>query len=227
MNKSRETILNGLREAVSIPSELPKPPGDLDERIRKSLNKITPKDTSSLWGQFKDELERVSGEYFHVSQVEDALQIVVDVIKQNQYNKLVVTGEKVCQSVSDKLIQTQSSLQIIQSLELPHPERKQTLASIPAALVEAPWAIADIGSLVFPYDDTGTSLPHFLADCIIALVHTKNIQPNQFDFFKTLPADKAKNMVFVTGPSRTADIEKVLILGAHGPRRFVVIMYDF
>ena len=30
--------------------------------------------------------------------------------------------------------------------------------------------------------------------------------------------------VFVTGPSRTADIEKILILGAHGPKRLVVLL---
>jgi len=32
--------------------------------------------------------------------------------------------------------------------------------------------------------------------------------------------------VFITGPSRTADIEKILILGAHGPKRLVVLLVD-
>ena len=40
---------------------------------------------------------------------------------------------------------------------------------------------------------------------------------------KKVDIERAKNMVFVTGPSRTADIEKTLVLGAHGPRRVTII----
>jgi L-lactate dehydrogenase complex protein LldG len=32
--------------------------------------------------------------------------------------------------------------------------------------------------------------------------------------------------VIITGPSRTADIEKILILGVHGPKRVVVLLVD-
>jgi L-lactate dehydrogenase complex protein LldG len=38
--------------------------------------------------------------------------------------------------------------------------------------------------------------------------------------------DRRGEYVIITGPSRTADIEKVLILGVHGPKRLVVLLVD-
>jgi L-lactate dehydrogenase complex protein LldG len=55
-------------------------------------------------------------------------------------------------------------------------------------------------------------------------VKRENLLENQFELFHKIDFEKAKNMVFVTGPSRTADIEKTLVLGAHGPRRVTVIL---
>ena len=227
MKNSREKIFTKLKAATSISSDLPMPPEDLDDRILEALEAVTPKDTTSLWSQFSQEVENVSGECFRVSSIEEAVRIVTDIAKTNQYNRLAITAEKVCQTIAGRVSKTLPSLRIIQTLELPLSDRKEILSSVRATLVEASFAVADIGSLVFLYDETGTSLPHFLAECVVAFVHKKNILANQFDLFKTVPSVRAKHMVLVTGPSRTADIEKVLILGAHGPRQLVVVMYDF
>ena len=226
MSNSRETILNALKEAVAVPSELDTAPADVDERIKKAVERITPKKSRELVEQFQKELENVSGEYHRVKNEKEAATIILKIMKQNGYEKIAVVRDDVCQKISKKVIENDASINRIQALNIPYPERKNELAGIPIALVKASFSVADIGSLVFPFDDTRTSLPHFLSDCIIVVVSRKNLMANQFELFKKLSPEKTKHMVLVTGPSRTADIEKILILGAHGPRRLVVLMFD-
>ena len=47
------------------------------------------------------------------------------------------------------------------------------------------------------------------------------------EFVKELYAPGFPSMVsLVTGPSRTADIEKTLVMGAHGPKELIVFLVD-
>jgi len=226
MITSREKILNEVRKATAIPSQLPTSPDNIDQRIAKSLASITPKGNEALREQFKKELELVSGEFHLVRDQEEAAALVSIITSQSGYKKLAVSGEELCQDIARRVNEKNLDIQLIYATKIEHPKRKHELASIPASLVEASFAIADTGSLVFLYDESRTSLPHFLSDCIFVVIKQQQIIANQFDLFNKLSVEKAKNMVFVTGPSRTADIEKVLTLGAHGPRRLIVMMLE-
>ncbi len=224
--KSRDIILNDVKKAVQNQSEIKTKGQDLDEALIKQIEASCVFDPEEMVAQFKEELEKVSGEFYHIQNIEEAADIIEKIMQENRYNQIAVTKETICMEIAHHLVKKEPSFKSVPALSLDYPERKNRLETIPIALVYASYAISDLGSVVFPYDDTGTSLPHFLSNCIIAVVSSGSLVPSQFHLFQTIEPEKTGNMVFVTGPSRTADIEKILILGAHGPRRLVVLMIN-
>ncbi len=218
---SKEKILNRISEALKIKSDLRKIDSNVDEKIKISLEGITPKDNNSLWLQFKTELEKISGEYYSINSVGGAMEYIGKVLQE--LNIPVVGADST--AMINEMIST-SGIKMADVSSKSADERKRSLAEINCAIVGPSYAVADTGSLVFLMDDTLTSYPHYLCDNTIAIVKKENIVANQFELFEKLNVEKSKNMFFVTGPSRTADIEKVLVLGAHGPGRLIVISID-
>jgi L-lactate dehydrogenase complex protein LldG len=64
----------------------------------------------------------------------------------------------------------------------------------------------------------------------VVVAYTSQLVPDLKDAFKVLKEkydDKLPSMISnITGPSRTADIEKTLVLGAHGPKELIVFLLD-
>lgn len=94
------------------------------------------------------------------------------------------------------------------------------------ALAEAPLAIAETGTLLYPARADSPASWHFRAGLEIAIVHAGAILPQMEDALAALKAKGAlpHTLNFVTGPSRTGDIEQTLELGAHGPKALAVLI---
>lgn len=226
MKDSRTQILNRIREATKSPSNLPDLPEGTERKLQEKRKAVTPDTLEERVHQFQNELEALSAEFFRVPDHHDISAKIKDILKQSSYSSLAFADNSECRRVAESIAEGGGNLTLFDAVKLTYPDRKYELAEVPAGLVKASYAVADIGSLVFPYDDNGTSLVHFLPDCIFAIVEKQHLVSSQFELFECMDPEKAKNMVFVAGPSRTADIEKVLVLGAHGPRRLVVFMID-
>lgn len=87
-------------------------------------------------------------------------------------------------------------------------------------------AVAETGSLAFFSGGKTPATLNFLPENHIVVLHENQIVSHVDDVFPALrshsPLPRALN--FVTGPSRTADIEQTLEIGAHGPRRMHVLL---
>jgi L-lactate dehydrogenase complex protein LldG len=89
--------------------------------------------------------------------------------------------------------------------------------------------VAETGTLMLPGGPQRPTTLNLLPDTEIVVLKASNIVAGFEDAFDRLRAEypaMPRNVMFVTGPSRSADIEQTLELGAHGPRRLHVVLID-
>jgi L-lactate dehydrogenase complex protein LldG len=93
--------------------------------------------------------------------------------------------------------------------------RRDQVNEIDASLTPAAGAIAESGTIIL----TDASSPDRLAELApwthIAIVRKESIHRSIADAIGCMPDDP--NIIWVTGPSKTADVEGILIQGVHGP----------
>jgi L-lactate dehydrogenase complex protein LldG len=88
------------------------------------------------------------------------------------------------------------------------------------------WALADTGSLAQNSTAINQRLVSSLSAIHIALVPTNGILPDMPALLSRVQPKECAYLAMITGPSRTADIERVLTIGVHGPERLVIAFVD-
>jgi L-lactate dehydrogenase complex protein LldG len=89
--------------------------------------------------------------------------------------------------------------------------------------------IAETGTMMLPSAPERPVTLNLLADTEIAVLPASRIVgafEEAWDLLRAEVGGMPRNVMLVTGPSRSADIEQTLELGAHGPRRVHVVLVD-
>jgi len=86
---------------------------------------------------------------------------------------------------------------------------------IDASLTLAAGAIAESGTIILTDESTPDRLAALAPWTHIAMVREEAIHRSMADALAAMPDDP--NVIWVTGPSKTADVEGILIQGVHGP----------
>lgn len=90
-------------------------------------------------------------------------------------------------------------------------------------------AIAETGTLMLPSTPERPTTLNLLADTAIVVLRAARLvgaYEEAWDLLRTDLGGMPRNVMLVTGPSRSADIEQTLELGAHGPRRLHVVLVE-
>jgi L-lactate dehydrogenase complex protein LldG len=90
-------------------------------------------------------------------------------------------------------------------------------------------AVAETGTIMLPSAPERPTTLNLLADTAIVVLRASRVVGAYEEAWDLLRAEHAgipRNVMLVTGPSRSADIEQTLELGAHGPRQLHVVLLD-
>jgi L-lactate dehydrogenase complex protein LldG len=99
-------------------------------------------------------------------------------------------------------------------------------ATVDIGITSADYVLADTGTLVMIASPHEARMVSLLPPAHIAVVPTGRILTGLDELFTVLPrpAEQSSSMVLITGPSRTADIEQILVRGVHGPGQITVVL---
>ena len=105
-------------------------------------------------------------------------------------------------------------------------ELRELCATVDVGITSADYALADTGTLVMLASPQEARMISLLPPAHIAVVPRGRILTGLDELFSLLPnaAESTSSMVLITGPSRTADIEQILVRGVHGPGLLSVVV---
>lgn len=93
------------------------------------------------------------------------------------------------------------------------------LASLEVAVVWGSLGVAENGAIWVSVENLPTRVLPFICEHLVLVLPQSKIVGTMHEAYDLLPKSFPDYGVFIAGPSRTADIEQSLVIGAHGPKR--------
>jgi L-lactate dehydrogenase complex protein LldG len=214
---SRDVILGRIRTVLSQEPSPPLPPvAEVWPRLNPTADQTAQR--------FAEELAAVHGETIRCASLDEARQKLAALVGEGGWTQLAAVDRPICRELVAAL--DPSRVAWAQADWTP-----PGMAELPAGLVAAECLLADTGSAMIACGTPVERLMCYLPPVCVVVARTGQLvehMPAAWASIAPRVADPALRgeFVFITGPSRTADIEKILILGVHGPKRLIVLLVD-
>lgn len=172
----------------------------------------------SLLESFKQSVEAVDGHCAFAKDDEEIARELTEIITKVRAQRLAISDN----AAVERLLQ----LTDLEIEELGVAPNASEIFRFDVGITTAQAAIADTGTLVLDSRDERHRLVSLVPPVHIAIIGASIIFASLGEVLSFLQKDKPVSaaITFITGPSRTADIEMTLAIGVHGPRELYVIV---
>jgi L-lactate dehydrogenase complex protein LldG len=204
--------------------------------------------TKNLIQSFTAAAEKVSAIVSEVSTMAQAFEYAVDLCERKEACRLLIAGcreplstpaDKLCQHKKKKVIAAPVLMndEAEQLATLCHTRGigfirnglRDHLAGIDIGFTMADYGICETGTLVIDSSSEELRLATMVGEVHVAVLPKSRLRVRSLDLeaeLKELMGIVPNYCAFITGASRTADIERVLALGVHGPLELHILLLE-
>ncbi len=210
---SRGIILQNIRTALGRTKGQAPPP------LARATLRIPISDRSLHTQRFVDSFEKLAGKAFVVR---DAAQVVATLSEILEAKRVVASNAPFLQTCGI------TGLPQVQSGFTDRAALREACAAADIGITSADYALAETGTFVMLSSPQEARMVSLLPPVHIAVIPRSRILANLDELLAVLPlpAEQTSSMVLITGPSRTADIEQILVRGVHGPGEIYAVIVD-
>jgi L-lactate utilization protein LutC len=183
-------------------------------------------DPHNLVSRWQQELEALTGHVYGPMRPEAAVDQIIALAQAQPAQEILMWDE-----AELPVVGLSARLQAggIRAWPANHSLDRQMMAAVPLGLTGALAGLADTGSIVVASGPGRARSASLLPAIHVALLRVSDLYPDLPTWMaqqgsNLLPT--TANLVIITGPSRTADIELNLVIGVHGPGEIHVILVD-
>lgn len=225
----REQILGRIREALRVAaprhatghSGQNHPATKMPETVREWLPAVPP-DAESRLALFREKSIQLKTD-FHVVEGPDAASALLRTLRDSHGWTTLASHHHL---LIDPLIR---SLGLATVYVEDHPE-PESLERCSAGITGCDALIAQTGSILVTSRSAGGRALSVLPPHHVVIAAQDQLLPDlpsAFELIYSRYGDRYPSFIsFITGPSRTGDIERIIVLGAHGPRNLTIILLD-
>jgi L-lactate dehydrogenase complex protein LldG len=209
-------------------------------RLREQARDVSPpplwrsrRQFEDLAERFREALTAVKGEVWRAASLEEAFGHVDRILHEIEAETAVANLQPPLDAIDLAGRWPEVKWQVGgQPDEVPRREARTFAASADIGLSGVEAALAETGTIVVSSGPGRSRLTTLLPPVHLALAPTSSLTSDIFTWVKTSTWAAARGggmpaaTTLISGPSKTADIEQTMAIGVHGPKRFIVVLYD-
>ena len=173
---------------------------------------------------FKTKAEELTVKVLRAASSKEAADLIIEQIRQLQVQKIAATPLTMVD------VQALQAYAPSEDLDFTTQLNKGKIEQADIGVSEFDLGIAQLGCIVQDASDLHTRLISMLPPIHLALLRTAALVESFSDALEVIEKAYKGNMPpylsFITGPSKTADIERELTIGVHGPEKLIILCID-